>query len=245
LTIYQAEVDIFAEEYSRAFAREKVHQIFYSSQQHGSQNFYNYANNSFYTTDLVSGKKGKVFGYRIVSCNNCFTLHPVEVYFSTKIEEIGRIEMTHGCTNQLASEPNIVRDKKAYSEEAGKKLPEVLRTIVQAWTDNKKNLVAIEIPYPLPNDSFIKLTDEYNPGQSITINYMKEKWTELSVPEQENNWAARAIKYKTTTLNDMELEDLCKILNNVTFAFFKVILQDSVYFYFMAIVPSQSQLKIM
>jgi hypothetical protein len=239
------EVDIFTEEYSRALAREKVHQMFHPSQQHGSQNFYNYANRSFYATDLISGKKGKVFGYRVIACDNCFTPHPVEVCFSTKIEGLGRTEMTHVCTNQLASEPNIVRDKKAYLDKAGKVLPEALRTIVQAWTDNKKNLVVIEIPYRLSNNSFIKLTDEYNPGQSITINYVTEKWIELPLPEQENNYAARAIKYKTTTLNDMELEDFCKLLKDVTFAFFKVILRDSVYFYFMAIVPSQSRLKIM
>jgi hypothetical protein len=72
---------------------------------------------------------------------------------------------------------------------------------VNSWTENSAYLVAIEMP---PN---VALKNSFE-----------------IMPNNENHWAARAIKDKQTILNDEELSDfLCKV-RNATYASFKVIL---------------------
>jgi hypothetical protein len=75
---------------------------------------------------------------------------------------------------------------------------------VNSWTENSAYLVAIEMPPNVALNNCFEIT-----------------------PNNENYWAARAIKDKQTILNDEELSDfLCKV-RNATYASFKIILPSS------------------
>lgn len=127
-----------------------------------------------------------------------------------------------------------------YTKEASDKLPEYLKTIIKAWTNNKMNLIAIELSCYPPNNS-IKFIEAKNSQNSITLQYSRERIIELAPPSssptnEHDDWAARAIKNKLTTLNDDELEDFCQKVKDATFAFFTVKTDEgSTHFYLMTI----------
>lgn len=117
-----------------------------------------------------------------------------------------------------------------------------MKTIIKAWTNNKTNLIAIELSCYPPNNS-IKFIEAKNSQNSITLQYSRERIIELapssssSPPTNEHDdWASRAIKNKLTTLNDDELEDFCQKVKDATFAFFTVKTdEESTHFYLMTI----------
>jgi hypothetical protein len=109
-----------------------------------------------------------------------------------------------------------------------------LKTKIKAWTKNKTNLTAIELSF-YPSNNSIKFIQAKNSQKSITLQYSRERIIELaqSPPTNEHDdWAARAIKNKPTTLNDDEVEDFCQKVKDATFAFFTVKTdKGSTYFY--------------
>lgn len=232
--------DIYMDEFNRALARESVNRFFQLPQQRIQNNFNNIGIPSK-ANHYLPDDADKIFGIRAHACEKCLTTEPLEVYFvDDQKKEVARREKIHVCNPKWVEETQQLTNKDMYTKEASDKLPEYLKTIIKAWTNNKTNLIAIELSCYPPNNS-IKFIEAKNSQNSITLQYSRERIIELAPPSssptnEHDDWAARAIKNKLTTLNDDELEDFCQKVKDATFAFFTVKTDEgSTHFYLMTI----------
>jgi hypothetical protein len=87
-----------------------------------------------------------------------------------------------------------------------------LELVVNNWTKNQNYLFAIEVPNPWAD------------------------CIDLAIPADDNNhWAARAIKNNHISLSDDEFIDFLQKVKNSTFAVFRIKWQGSVIYYWMGI----------
>jgi hypothetical protein len=156
-------------------------------------------NNLSEESSLDSENDSEIVGYRDHVCEKC-SIISIDTIFRHKDGGSGHVEMTHTCNPKRLDDSQLEPNKDKTIDDLYEKLPEVMKKKVNSWTENSAYLVAIEMP---PNVAF-------NNCFEIT-------------PNNENHWAARAIRDKQTILNDEELSDfLCKV-RNATYASFKVI----------------------
>ncbi len=140
----------------------------------------------------------ETIGYRGHVCKNCLTIN-IDTIFRHNDREHEQIKTKHRCNSKLLADAQLEPDKDKIITNQHKKLSEVMKRNVNTWTKNSAYVISIEIP---PNAAV-------NNSFEIT-------------PNDENHWAARAIKNKQTILNDEEIADfLCKA-RNATSAYFKV-----------------------
>jgi hypothetical protein len=92
------------------------------------------------------------------------------------------------------------------------KLLLLIALVVNYWTKNQNYLFAIKVPNP-PKDCI-----------DLTIH-----------ADDDNNWAARAIKNIHISLSDYEFIDFLQKVKNSTFAVFRIKWQGSVIYYWMGI----------
>jgi len=150
-----------------------------------------------------SENDSEIVGYRDHVCEKC-SIISIDTIFRHKDAESGHVETTHTCNPKRLDDAQLEPNKDKTINDLYEKLPEVMKKKVDSWTDNSAYLVAIEMPPNVALNNCFEIT-----------------------PNNENHWAARAIKDKETILNDEELSDfLCKV-RNATYAFFKVILPSS------------------
>jgi hypothetical protein len=84
--------------------------------------------------------------------------------------------------------------------------------VVNNWTKNQNYLFAIEVPNPWAG------------------------YIDLAIPADDNNhWAARAIKNNHISLSDDEFIDFLKKVKNSTFAVFRIKWQGFVIYYWIGI----------
>ena len=145
----------------------------------------------------------EVVGFRSNVCEKCLTII-IDTIFRLKDGQSGQVETTHTCNSKRLADAQLEPNKDKTINDLYEKLPIVMKKKVNSWTKDSAYLVAIEMP---PN---VDLKNSFE----IT-------------PNNENHWAARAVKDRQTILNDEELSDfLCKV-RNATYASFKVILPSS------------------
>jgi hypothetical protein len=156
-------------------------------------------NNLYEESSLDNENDSEIVGYRDHICEKC-SIISIDTIFRHKDGESGHVETTHTCNPKRLDDAQLEPNKDKTINHLYEKLPEVMKKKVNSWTDNSAYLVAIEMP---PN---------------VAVNNCSE-----ITPNNENHWAARAIRDKQTILNDEELSDfLCKV-RNATYASFKVI----------------------
>ena len=159
-------------------------------------------NNLSEESSLDNENDSGIVGYRGHVCEKC-SIISIDTIFRHKDGESGQVEMTHICDSKRLDNAQLERDKDKTINDLYEKLPEVMKKKVNSWTENSAYLVAIEMP---PN---------------VALNNCE------ITPNNENHWAARAIKDKQTILNDEELSDFLHKVRNTTCASFKVILPSS------------------
>ena len=138
-------------------------------------------------------------GYRDHVCEKCLVIS-IDTIFRHNDRENRQIKTTHVCNSKRLHDAQLEPNKDKTINDLYEKLPEVMKKKVNLWTENSAYLVAIEMPPKVALKNSFEIT-----------------------PNNENHWAARAIKDKQTILNDEELSDfLCKV-RNATYASFKVI----------------------
>jgi hypothetical protein len=138
------------------------------------------------------------YRYRGHVCEKCLVIS-IDTIFRHKDRESRQIETTHACNSKKLDDAQLESNKDKTINDLYEKLPDVMKKKVNWWTENNAYLVAIEMPPHVDFNCF-----------------------EI-MPNNENHWAAQAIKDKQTILNDEELSDfLCKVRNS-TYAAFKVI----------------------
>ncbi|HEX6029265.1 MAG TPA: hypothetical protein VFY64_09520 [Nitrososphaeraceae archaeon] len=154
-------------------------------------------------SSLDKESDSEIVGYRGHVCGKCSTIG-IDTIFRHKDRESGQVETTHTCNSKRLANTQVEPNKDKTINDLYEKLPEVIKKKVNSWTENSAYLVAIEMPPMVALKNSFEIT-----------------------PNNENHWAARAIKDKQTILNDEELSDfLCKV-GNATYASFKVILPSS------------------
>jgi hypothetical protein len=142
-------------------------------------------------------------GFRSNVCEKCLIIN-IDTIFRLKDGQSGLVETRHTCNSKRLADAQLEPNKHKTINDLYEKLPIVMKKKVNSWTEDSAYMVAIEMP---PN---VDLKNSFE----IT-------------PNNENHWAARAIRDKQTLLNDEELSDfLCKV-RNATYASFKVILPSS------------------
>jgi hypothetical protein len=156
-------------------------------------------NNLSEESSLDNENDSEIVGYRDHVCEKC-SIISIDTIFRHKHGESGHVEMTHTCNPKRLDDAQLEPNKDKTINDLYEKLPEVMKKKVNSWTENSAYLVAIEMPPNVALNNCFEIT-----------------------PNNENHWAARAIKDKQTILNDEELSDfLCKV-RNATYAYFKVI----------------------
>jgi hypothetical protein len=156
-------------------------------------------NNLSEESSLDNENDSEIVGYRDHVCEKC-SIISIDTIFRHKDGESGHVETTHTCNPKRLDDAQLEPNKDKTINDLYEKLPEVMKKKVNSWTNNSAYLVAIEMPPIVALNNCFEIT-----------------------PNNENHWAARAIKDKQTILNDEELSDfLCKV-RNTTYAFFKVI----------------------
>jgi hypothetical protein len=150
-------------------------------------------------SSLDNENDSEIVGYRDHVCEKC-SIISIDTIFRHKDGESGHVETTHTCNPKRLDDAQLEPNKDKTINDLYEKLPEVMKKKVNSWTENSAYLVAIEMPPNVALNNCFEIT-----------------------PNNENHWAARAIKDKQTILNDEELSDfLCKV-RNATYASFKVI----------------------
>ena len=142
-------------------------------------------------------------GYRGHICEKCL-INSIDTVFRHKIQESGQVVMTHTCNSERLADAQLELNKDKTINDLYEQLPIVMKKKVNSWTENSAYLVAIEMPPNVALNNCVEIT-----------------------PNNENHWAARAIKDKQTILNDEELSDFLRKVRNTTCASFKVILPSS------------------
>jgi hypothetical protein len=216
-------LDIFMEEAHRELARKLVNQNFPRPTWH--QNQYGYSSSGSSTNNLQPSSidSNEIIGYRGHVCKNCLEANIEEIYLAA-INGKGIGEMKHVCEPKKLTESNLYNnaDKSFHLKEMEKKLPLDIRNImVNNWTKNQNYLIAIE----LPNQEEIE--------KNIDQNYI-----DLTNDNNNNNnnyWPIRAIKNSHILLSENEFIDFMRKVRNATFATFKINIEGSVHFYWMAI----------
>jgi hypothetical protein len=156
-------------------------------------------NNLSEESSLDNENDSEIVGYRDHVCEKC-SIISIDTIFRHKDGESGHVETTHTCNPKRLDDAQLEPNKDKTINDLYEKLPEVMKKKVNSWTENSAYLVAIEMPPNVALNNCFEIT-----------------------PNNENHWAARAIKDKQTILNDEELSDfLCKV-RNATYASFKVI----------------------
>ena len=141
----------------------------------------------------------EVVGYLGYVCKNCLVIEPLPMYLS----RLGLVQIPHECTPQILQDVHDILDKEKKVSELYAKLPEVMKKVVNSWTNNQNYLFAVEVrKEEISNHNVVDL-------DIITIT-------------DKNSWAARAIKYKHTRLTEEELLDFLRRCNYNTFSYFKV-----------------------
>jgi hypothetical protein len=150
-------------------------------------------------SSLDNGNDSQTVGYRGHICEKCLVIN-IDTIFRHKDRESRQIETTHACNSKTLDDAQLEPNKDKTINDLYEKLPDVMKKKVNSWTENNAYLIAIEMP---PN---------------VDLNNCSE-----ITPNNENHWAARAIKDKRTILNDEELSDFLSKARNATYAAFKVI----------------------
>ncbi|MBD0360163.1 MAG: hypothetical protein ICV56_05565, partial [Nitrososphaeraceae archaeon] len=141
----------------------------------------------------------EIVGFRSHVCEKC-SIISIDTLFRHKAGESGQIKTTHTCNSKRLDDAQQEPNKDKTINDLYEKLPDVMKKKVNSWTENNAYLVAIEMPPNVDLNNCFEIT-----------------------PNNENHWAARAIKDKQTILTDEETSDfLCKV-GNATYAAFKVI----------------------
>ena len=142
----------------------------------------------------------EVVGYLGYVCKNCLVIEPLPMYLS----RLGLVQTPHECTPQILQDVHDILDKEKKVSELYAKLPEVMKKVVNSWTNNQNYLFAVEVrKEEISNHNVVDL--------DIII-----------TTTDKNSWAARAIKYKQTMLTDEELSDFLRRSNYNTLSYFKV-----------------------
>jgi hypothetical protein len=119
------------------------------------------------------------------------------------LSRLGLVQTPHECTPQILQDVHDILDKEKKVSELYAKLPEVMKKVVNSWTNNQNYLFAVEVrKEEISNHNVVDL-------DIITIT-------------DKNSWAARAIKYKHTRLTEEELLDFLRRCNYNTFSYFKI-----------------------
>lgn len=157
-------------------------------------------------------------GYRGIACNYCQTIEVEEILFSKYVGKGGILAgMKHACdpkrTVKIHNNNNDPTDKALQLKKLESKLTLLLKSlVVNNWTKNQNYLFAIEAPNPPKN------------------------CIDLTIPaDDDNHWAARAIKNTHILLSDDEFTDFLQKVRNATFTVFKIKSQESVLYYLMGI----------
>ncbi|MGB8036018.1 MAG: hypothetical protein WCF03_19550 [Nitrososphaeraceae archaeon] len=119
------------------------------------------------------------------------------------LSRLGLVQTPHECTPQILQDVHDILDKEKKISELYAKLPEVMKKVVNSWTNNQNYLFAVEVrKEEISNHNVVDL--------------------DIITTIDKNSWAARAIKYKQTMLTEEELLDFLRRCNYNTFSYFKV-----------------------
>jgi hypothetical protein len=139
-----------------------------------------------------------VVGYLGYVCKNCLVIEPLPMCLSS----IGLFQTPHQCSPQRLQDVHGILDKETKISQLYANLPEVMKKVVNGWTNNQSHIFAVEVQKEeISNHNVVDL-------DITTID--------------KNSWAARALKYKQTMLTEEELLDFLKRCNYNTFSYFKV-----------------------
>jgi hypothetical protein len=97
-----------------------------------------------------------------------------------------------------------ILDKQKEIPELYANLPEVMKKVVNSWTNNQSYIFAVEVQ-----------KEEISNHNVVDLDI-------IITTTDKNSWAARAIKYKQTMLTDEELSDFLRRSNYNTLSYFKV-----------------------
>ena len=158
-----------------------------------------YNNNLSDESSSEDENDSEIVGFRGHVCEKC-SIISIETLFRHNYGESGQIETKHTCNSKRLSDAELQQNRNKTITDQHEKLPEYMKKKVNSWTKNSAYLVAMEMP---PNA-------DVNNSFEIILN-------------DENHWAARAIKDKQTILNDEELSDFLRKVRDSTYAAFKVI----------------------
>lgn len=238
-------LDYFTREFYGELGRQKARQVI--NEGHQQQQTQSEQTGAHTYSSYLQVNAGQVFGFRVKVCMNCVLFHITTISFCENGRN-GRLEERHGCSSNL----NKVSDKDASIKAMDLGIPAIMKELVKKWTRNETYLLAIHLPSSRGDrgqEKNIKVSNPRLPQQFITFQHSDENVIGIDLAnETEQHWAARALKYKVTKLDDNDLNDFFRRVKNATFAVVNVMTSSSISkkyqsktnlseAYFMAIVP--------
>jgi hypothetical protein len=164
-----------------------------------------------------------VVGYTGHVCKNCRVIDPLPMHLTSQ----GLVENRHECSPQRLQDVHLKLDKEKEISQLYANLPEVMKKVVNQWTNNQTYVSAAEVQREeISNHNVVDL--------------------DINTTTDKNSWAERAIKYKQTILTDEELTDFLRRCNYNTLSYFKIrlLFQDQALpFYYRIGIFNQSMLK--
>jgi hypothetical protein len=217
------------EEANRELARKLVNQTFLQRPS-WHQNLHGYTNGMSSSSSSSQPQpspidSNDIIGYRGCVCKVCLETNIEEMHFPAYDgKAIG--QMKHVCEpNKLAESRLYTNTEKSFRlKEREKKLPlEIRNLVVNNWTKNRNYLVAV------------KLSNQ----QAEIENIFGQNYIDLTLTNDNNNnnnhWSVRTIKNSHIVLSENEFIDFMRKVHNATFGIFKINMEGSVNFYWMAI----------
>ena len=139
-------------------------------------------------------------GYLAYVCKDCLVIHPLPMYLTSQ----GLAQKRHECSPQRLQDVHLILDKEKEISQLYANLPEVMKKVVNLWTNNQTYVYAAEVQREeISNNNVV----------GLDINTTTDK---------NNSWAARAIKDMQTMLTDEDLTDFLRRCNYNTLSYFKI-----------------------
>jgi hypothetical protein len=182
----------------------------------------------------------ELFGMTAYICTNCYAMKPRIIYYNEG-DKGGSVETFLAC---LSGAPDYIDQMKQSRDEyiasASKGYPNFLKTCVEAWTNRKTIIIAVEVVDPGRTNNIITFVRSRSTGQkiSITLRYSEEKCAELD-PASTGDWALRAISDRRTVVKEKELTEFLEKTKDSTFGFFKMKKDGIEHIYLLAVARSE------
>jgi len=178
------------------------------------------------------------FGFRIYTCERDLESPIVPVFYPDMGQ--GTNQAIHRCRPDRLADIGGILDKREHVLPLKDNSIQLLEQIITGSQTNRYNYL-VALPLSNPPEEILQLPNPEKPHLPLAFCYSKEVHAELDLDRKDqgkndvsrNHWASEAITQGLTQLKDREISEFLELVGTATFAFFKVRMKGSSYYYFM------------